>query len=349
MMKTALRTAIGVCCAALISTGSFAAELLINGAGATFPYPIYSKWFDTYSHQKGGVRFNYQSIGSGGGVKQIIAQTVDFGASDGPMKDEEMEKASGRILHIPTVMGAVTLAYNVEGVGSGLKLTGENVVDIFLGKIKRWNDAKIAQNNPGVSLPDQEIVTVHRSDGSGTTDIFTNYLASVSLGWKMQVGAGKSVKWPVGLGGKGNEGVAGTVKNTPGSIGYMELTYAKLNNLSYVHVQNKAGNFIEPSIESTSAAMKGAKIPSDYRMSIVNQPGQDAYPIAGLTWLLVYQKQKNEAKGKALVDFLWWAMHEGQTMTGELGYSPLPPEVVGMVEQTLAKISYNGKSILNQR
>ena len=346
MLKKCLFVLAG--CLAVLSSVALAGELLINGAGATFPYPIYSKWFDTYSHVVGGVRFNYQSIGSGGGVKQITAQTVDFGASDGPMSDDELDKAPGKILHIPTVMGAVVVAYNVPGIASGLKLTGENIVDIFSGNITKWNDTKIAQNNPGISLPDQDIVTVHRSDGSGTTYIFTDYLSHVSLlGWKMKVGTGKSVKWPNGLGGKGNEGVAGTLTNTPGAVGYVELAYAKLNNLSYAFIQNRAGKFIEPSIAATTAAMKAAKVPSDFRMSIVDQQGEDAYPIAGLTWLLVYQKQKDEAKGKAMVHFLWWALHEGQSMAQDLGYAPLPPEVVDMVEKEIKRIKHGGKTLLD--
>ncbi len=330
-----------------VGSAAMASELLINGAGATFPYPIYSKWFDVYSNRSGSVRFNYQSIGSGGGVKQIIAETVDFGASDGPMSDEEMDKAPARILHIPTVMGAVAVVYNLDNIASGLKLTEENVVDIFLGKITKWNDPKIAQNNPGIALPDQDIVTVHRSDGSGTTYIFTDYLSHVALGWKMSVGTGKSVKWPVGLGGKGNEGVAGTVKQTPGAIGYVELAYAQLNHLAYAFIQNRAGNFIEPSIEATTAAMADTKIPSDYRMSIVDQAGKDAYPISGLTWILVYRNQKDEAKGKAIVGFLWWALHEGQSMAKDLGYAPLPSNLVEMLEKTLNQIQYKGKPLLD--
>ncbi len=324
----------------------FAAASLIKGAGATLPYPIYSKWFDDYSYQTGGIRFDYQLIGSGSGIKEIVAQTVDFGATDAPMSDEEIKKASGHILHIPTVLSAVVVAYNVNGLGSGLRLSGENVVEIFMGQITKWNDPKIAQNNPGLTLPNQEIVAIHRSDESGTTYVFTDYLAHISPTWTMKIGTGKSVKWPTGLSAKGNEGISGTIKQTPGSVGYLDFSYAKLNDLSYAFLQNRAGNFIEPSIEATTAALAKAKIPSDYRMSIVNQPGAGTYPIAGLTWMLLYQSQKDPAKGKALVNFLWWALHEGQSMTKDFGYAPLPTRLVDMLEKTLNQIQYKGKSLL---
>ena len=322
-------------------------SLTVTGAGATFPYPLYSKWFYEYSNAHPGVNFNYQSIGSGGGIRQITAGTVDFGASDAPMKDEEMARLPGPIFHIPTAIGAVTVVYNLEGVESGLKLTQDALANIYLGKITRWNDPQIASQNPGVKLPDEDIVVAHRSDGSGTTDIFTNYLATVNLEWKKKVGRGKSVKWPVGLGGKGNEGVAGVVKQTPGAIGYVELAYATQNKMTVATVRNREGTFILPSLESTSEAAAGAAktMPADYRVALVDAPGKDSYPICGLTWLLVYKDQKDAAKGKALVSFLKWAMHDGQKMNAPLLYAPIPRAVVEKVDATLKQIQHKGKSL----
>lgn len=324
------------------------AEMLINGAGATFPYPIYSKWFSEYRKVDPSAKFNYQSIGSGGGVRQIIARTVDFGASDAALSDAELEKAPGKLLHIPTVMGAVVVTYHLEGVGSGLKLTPEVLTDIFLGKITRWNDPRLTKINPAVSLPAADVIVVHRSDGSGTTSIFTDYLSSVSPEWKEKVGHGKSVKWPVGLGGKGNEGVAGQVKNTRGGIGYVELAYAEQNKLSYAAIQNQAGKFVEPGIKTTSAAAAGAvaQMPADFRISLVNQPGKDSYPIAGFTWILVYQQQDDCARGQKVAEFLWWATHEGEKYAPELLYAPLPDEVVQKVESTLRTITCNNNPLL---
>src|SRR5947207_3461689 len=283
------------------------AQMMINGAGATFPYPIYSKWFDEYAKVDPSVRFNYQSIGSGGGQKQIMAQTVDFGASDGPMSDDNLAKAPGKILHIPTVAGAVVVTYNLEG-NPMLKLDGETSAAIFLGKIKQWNDPKLASLNPGVKLPDKEIVVVHRSDGSGTTFIFTDYLSKVSPEWKTKVGNNTSVNWPTGIGGKGNEGVAGQVRQTPGALGYVELIYAIQNKMPYADLKNAAGEFVKPALESVTAALATAEIPDDFRFSMTNAPGKEAYPIAGATWLLVYQQQKDAAKGKKLVEFLKWSL-----------------------------------------
>lgn len=317
--------------------GPAQADTLINGAGATFPYPIYSKWFDEYHKMKPEYKFNYQSIGSGGGIRQISAGTVDFGASDGPMTDDQLASAPGYLFHIPTVLGAVAVTYNVEGVSTPLKLTPKAIAGIFLGTIKKWDDPAIAESNPGVALPSQAIVVVHRSDGSGTTFIFVDYLCKVSPAWNTKVGRGTSVAWPVGLGGKGNEGVSGLVKSTPNSIGYVELIYAKQNNLSFASVQNKAGKFVEPSIAAVSAAAK-TKIPADYRVSITNSPASDAYPISGFTWLLVYEKQKDAVKGKALVEFLNWMLQDGQKFASDLGYAPLPAEVNQMVQKTVAKI-----------
>ena len=322
--------------------GTASAETLINGAGATFPYPLYSKWFAEYAKVDPSVKFNYQSIGSGGGIKQITAQTVDFGASDKFLTDDDLKAAPGKILHIPTVMGAVVVTYNLPGVAKGLKLSSEDVADIFLGRITKWNDPKLVRDNPGAKLPDQPIIVVHRSDGSGTTAIFTDYLSSVSPEWKGKVGMGASVKWPVGLGGKGNEGVAGQVKTTQYTIGYVELAYAFENKLPYASLKNKSGAFVEPSIKSTSAAAAAAakQMPADYRISLVNQPGKDAYPIVGFTWLLVYEQQKDPAKGKKLVEFLTWELKKGQKMASALLYAPLPENVAKMVEKTIKGIKY---------
>ena len=313
------------------------AQMMINGAGATFPYPIYSKWFDEYAKVDPSVRFNYQSIGSGGGQKQILAQTVDFGASDGPMTDDNLSKAPGKILHIPTVAGAVVMTYNVPG-NPPLKLDGETIADIFLGKIKKWNDPKIAATNPGVKLPDNEIVVVHRSDGSGTTFIFTDYLSKVSPEWKQKAGNNTSVNWPTGIGGKGNEGVSGQVKQTPGAIGYVELIYAIQNKMPYSEVKNAAGQFVNATIESVTAALATANVPDDFRFSMTNAPGESAYPIAGATWLLVYQQQKDAAKGKKLIDFLKWAMTKGEVMAKDLNYAPLPDEVQQRVLKRIDEI-----------
>ena len=312
-------------------------QMMINGAGATFPYPIYSKWFDEYAKVDPSVRFNYQSIGSGGGQKQILAQTVDFGASDGPMTDDNLAKAPGKILHIPTVAGAVVITYNLEG-NPALKFDGDTIANIFLGKINKWNDPKIAATNPGVKLPDKEIVVVHRSDGSGTTFIFTDYLSKVSAEWKQKAGNNTSVNWPTGIGGKGNEGVSGQVKQTPGALGYVELIYALQNKMPYAEVKNSSGEFVKPTIESVSAALATAEIPDDFRFSMTNAPGKDAYPIAGATWLLVYQQQKDPAKGKKLVEFLKWSATKGEGMAKTLDYAPLPNNVQQRVLKRIDEI-----------
>ena len=324
----------------LLINGAASAEILINGAGATFPYPLYSKWFSEYAKVDPSVKFNYQSIGSGGGIKQVTAGTVDFGASDKFLSDAELKAAPGKLLHIPTVIGAVVITYNVPGVAKGLKLSSEDVAEIFLGKITKWDDPKIAGDNPGVKLPSKPIIVVHRSDGSGTTSIFTDYLSGVSQEWSKKVGKGASVKWPVGLGGKGNEGVAGQIKTTSYSIGYVELAYAVENKLPYATLKNKSGAFVEPSIKSTSAAAAAAakSMPADFRISLVNQPGKEAYPIVGFTWLLVYEQQKNPAKGKKLVEFLNWSLKKGQKMAAPLLYAPLPANVAKMVEKTVKEI-----------
>jgi phosphate transport system substrate-binding protein len=313
------------------------AQLMINGAGATFPYPIYSKWFDEYAKVDPSVRFNYQSIGSGGGQKQILAQTVDFGASDGPMSDDNLAKAPGKLLHIPTVAGADVVAYNLPG-NPALKLDADAIAGIFLGQIKKWNDPKITALNPGVTLPDQEILVVHRSDGSGTTYIWTDYLSKISPEWKTKVGINTSVNWPTGIGGKGNEGVAGQIKQTPGALGYVELIYAVQNKMPYADVKNSAGNFVKPSLESVTAALATADIPDDFRFSMTNAPGKDAYPIAGATWLLVYQQQKDATKGKKLVEFLKWALTDGEKMAKDLQYASLPESVQQRVLKRIDEI-----------
>lgn len=311
--------------------GSASSGIDLNGAGATFPYVIYKKWFDDYAAQT-GIKINYQSIGSGGGIKQLSDQTVDFGASDAPMTDEEMSKAKGgAIVHVPTVIGAVTIAYNLPEVTQPLNLTGEAVADIFLGKITKWNDSRLAALNAGVKLPAKDILVVHRSEGSGTTYIFTDYLSNVSAAWKSGPGTGKDVKWPVGLGGKGNEGVSGAVKQTVGAVGYVELAYAKQNNIPVAAIENAAGKFVAPSVASATAAAAGvaAKLPpnTDYRVSIINAPGADAYPISSFTWLLVYKNMTDPAKAKKLHDFLKWAMSTGEQSAPQLFYAPLPDQM----------------------
>ncbi|MDP9254763.1 MAG: phosphate ABC transporter substrate-binding protein PstS [Verrucomicrobiota bacterium] len=315
------------------------AQMTINGAGATFPYPIYSKWFDAYAKVDPSVRFNYQSIGSGGGQKQILAQTVDFGASDGPMSDENLAKAPSKLLHIPTVAGAVVITYNLPG-NPTLKLDGEAIAGIFLGKIKKWNDPKIMALNSGANLPDQEIVVVHRSDGSGTTFIFTDYLSKVSSEWKEKVGNNTSVNWPTGLGGKGNEGVAGQVKQTTGALGYVELIYAVQNKMSYADLKNAAGEFVKATLESVTAALSTAQIPDDFRFSMTNAPGKDAYPISGATWLLIYEQQKDATKGKKLVEFLKWAEKDGEKMAKDLNYAPLPETLQERVIKRVGEIKF---------
>jgi len=304
------------------------AQTNINGAGATFPYPIYSKWFSAYHQAHPDVQVNYQSIGSGGGIRQLTAGTVDFGASDGPMSDAQLAEAKRKIYHLPTVLGAVVPAYNVPGVKGELKFTGKVLADIFMGKITSWNDAALTKLNPGVSLPNTPIVVAHRSDGSGTTYIWTDYLSKVSSDWQGGPGKGTSVKWPVGLGAKGNEGVAGLIRQMDGAIGYVELIYALQNNISYGVVQNAAGNFVKASLDSTTAAAASAKMPPDFRVSITNAPGAEAYPIASFTWLLIPAQFTDANKGKIMVDFLNWMLDQGQGMVQSLNYAPLPKEVV---------------------
>lgn len=302
----------------------------INGAGATFPNPIYSKWFDEYHKLHSDVQINYQPIGSGGGIRQITSETVFFGATDGPMTDEQLKTAPGAIMHFPTVLGAVVPVYNVAGLKADLKFSGALLADIFLGKVTKWNDRAIAALNPGVTLPSTDVTVVHRSDGSGTTYVWVDYLSKISPEWKGKVGVSTSVNWPTGVGGKGNEGVSGLVSQTPGSIGYVELIYAKQNSIAYGSVQNAAGEFVKASETSVTAAAAGAvaQMPEDFRVSITNAPGPGAYPISSFTWLLLYENAKDKAQAKIMVDFVKWALGDGQKFATELGYAPLPPEVV---------------------
>src|SRR6202795_1009679 len=316
------------------------AQTTLNGAGATFPYPMYSKWFNEYHNAHPDIQFNYQSIGSGGGIRQVLAGTVDFGASDGPMSDEQLAQAKTKILHVPTVLGAVVPAYNVSGVSGEIKFTPEALAGIFLGKITNWNDKAIASANPGVNFPkDEPIVVIHRSDGSGTTYIFTDYLSKVSSDWKNQVGKGTSVKWSVGLGGKGNEGVAGMIRQMQGSIGYIELIYAVNNHIAYGSVKNAGGQFVKASLDSVTAAAASVKsMPADFRVSITNAPGKDAYPISSFTWLLIPTPSKDAAKGKIIADFLNWMVEDGQKMTADLSYAPLPESVEAKVKETIKQV-----------
>ena len=329
--------------AALVGVGN--AETNLNGAGATFPNPIYQKWFSEYHNAHGDVQINYQSIGSGGGIKQLQSGTVDFGASDGPMTDEQLSQTPGKVFHIPTVLGAVVPTYNINGVTGELKFSGDVLADIFLGNIKKWNDPKIAKANPGVKFPDADIVVVHRSDGSGTTYIYTDFLSKVSSAWKDKVGKGTSVNWPVGLGGKGNEGVSGMVKQTEGSIGYVELIYALSNKMAYGSVQNPAGEFVKASLESVTVAAGSVKdMPDDFRVSITNAPGKGAYPISSFTWLLVPAEWSDAGKQKAFVDFLNWMVDKGQSMTSALEYAPLPKNVAAKVKARIKEVKVKGQT-----
>ena len=314
-------------------------QTTLNGAGATFPYPMYSKWFSDYNKLHQDVQINYQSIGSGGGIRQVLNGTVDFGASDGPMSDEQLKEAKVPILHIPTVLGAVVPAYNIPGVSGELRFTPEALAGIFLGKIQKWNDPAITQANPSVKFPDQSIVVVHRSDGSGTTYIFTDYLSKVSKEWETTVGKGTSPKWPVGLGGKGNEGVAGQIRQLPGSIGYVELIYAAENKITYGSVKNTSGNFVKATLESvTEAAASMKAMPSDFRVSITDAPGKNAYPISSFTWLLIPVQAQDPKKGKIIADFLSWMLVDGQKTTSQLSYAPLPAGVVEKVKMAVKQI-----------
>ena len=312
----------------------------INGAGATFPYPIYSKWFSEYGKAHPDVRINYQSIGSGGGIRQLTERTVFFGASDGPMTDEQLKAAPGPIVHLPTVLGGVVPVYNLAEVSGELRFSGPLLADIFLGKVKKWNDAALARENPGLKLPATDITVAHRADGSGTTYILVDYLSKVSPEFKRKVGVATSVNWPVGVGGKGNEGVAGLVKQTPGSIGYVELIYALQNDIPYGSVKNKAGAYLKASLDSVTAAAtaSASHMPADFRVSITDADGKDAYPISSYTWILMYQDATDKDKARKMVDFVRWALKDGQAFTKDLGYAPLPDAVVELEQDALGRI-----------
>jgi phosphate transport system substrate-binding protein len=329
----------------MLAAGPALAQLTINGAGATFPYPIYSRWFDEYHRRHPDVQINYQSIGSGGGIRQLLAGTVDFGATDGPMTDEQLRQAKVKILHLPTVLGADVATYNVAGAPRDLRFTPEALAGIFLGTVTRWNDPALAKANPGARLPAADIIVVHRSDGSGTTYVWTDYLSKVSETWRTKVGRNTSVNWPVGLGAKGNEGVAGLVSQTPNSIGYIELVYAMQNKLAYGMVQNATGAFVKPDLASvTEAAASVAKtMPDDFRVSITNPPGKGAYPIASFTWLLVPVQMNDPKKAQVLSGFLTWMLTDGQKLASQLGYAPLPKEVIERETRALAQIQVPGR------
>ena len=345
---TSIRTLItAVACAAVAACGGGdqpqaqpdrQQPIQINGAGATFPYPIYSKWFDEYHKLQPNVQINYQSVGSGAGIRQLVNQTVFFGATDGPMTDEQLKSAPGPILHLPTVLGAVVPVYKIPNVDAELKFNGAVLADIFLGKIKKWNDPAIAKLNTGVKLPATDITVVHRSDGSGTTYIWVDYLAKMSPEWKTKVGVGTSPNWPVGVGGKGNEGVAGLVTQSPGSIGYVELIYALQTKISYGQVQNANGEFVKATVDSVTAAAAAPNMPADFRVSITNAESQGVYPISSFTWLLLYENPTDKSQAQAIVDFMKWALTDGQQYSAELGYAPLPASVVQLETAALARI-----------
>jgi phosphate transport system substrate-binding protein len=324
----------------LLATAATAQTVKINGAGATFPYPIYSKWFDEYHKVHPNVEINYQSIGSGGGIRQLSAGTVFFGATDGPMTNEQIAAAGFRILHLPTVLGGVVPIYNIPDVSAELHFTGPVLADIFLGKITKWNDAAIRASNPGVNLPNSEITVVHRSDGSGTSYIWCDYLSKVSPEYRKTIGVATSVNWPAGVGAKGNEGVAGLVKQTPGSIGYVELIYALQNKIAYGAVQNQAGEWVRASVESVSnaAAVAAKNMPKDFRVSITNAPGHNVYPISSFTWLLLQESPKDIVRSRIMVDFCRWALSGGQGLAPQLGYAPIPKEVVALEMEALKRV-----------
>ena len=353
LLNTTLR-AIALSIATLVTIGALACSgggggggTSLQGAGATFPNPLYQKWMSEYGKANPKIKIDYQSIGSGGGIKQIQAQTVDFGASDAPMTDDDLKGAPAPIIHIPTVLGAVVLTYNLPEATKPLRFSPDVIADIFLGKITKWNDARIAADNPGVSLPSKDITVVHRAEASGTSFVFTDYLAKVSADWKTKVGADKSPKWPVGQGGKGNEGVTGQIKQQPSTIGYVELAYAVQNKLPVAQIKNKSGNFVDPTIDAVTAAAAGtiASTPADLRVSITNADGATAYPISSYTYLLVYQDQKDATKGKALVDFLWWGIHDGEKFATDLQYAPLPDELVKRTEAKINSITSGGRPL----
>lgn len=338
-MKSLKQILAGALVAAALTAAGAAQAVTLNGAGSTFDNPIFQKWFYEYNKEN-GIQVNYQSIGSGGGIQQFISKTVDFGATDAFLTADESKKVGGPALNLPVVMGAVCVSYNIPGVDSGLKLTPAVLSDIYMGAITKWNDPAITELNPGVNLPDLNITVAHRSDGSGTTNIFSNYLTKVSTKWASSVGWGKSVKWPLGVGGKGNEGVAGLIKQIPGCIGYIELAYAKQNSIPYAKMRNKAGNYVDPSIDGTTAAAVGVvkHMPPDFKVMITNAPGADAYPICGFSWVVVRVNQ--DANGKTLVDLLNWIMDKGNAEVAGLYYAPFPDSLVGKVKAAIARIKY---------
>ncbi len=362
-MRTVLcwRTLLGilVACGLLVSSVSTispaagAGIITLNGAGATFPFPLYSRWFAEYNRAHPDVRINYQSIGSGGGIEQVKKGTVDFGASDAPLSDTQLKEMGRPVLLIPTVAGAIAMSYNIPGVGTGLHLSAQNIVALYMGGIKTWNDSKLQADNPGMKLPNMPITVVHRSDGSGTTFHFTSFLSAVSSEWATKAGRGTAVEWPAGIGGKGNEGVAGIVKQTPGAIGYVELAYVKQNNLTYAVVRNKDGRWVAPTLGATTAAAAGGAEQmvrtKDVRVSIAYAPGATVYPIVGFTYLLIPEQQTDEVKGRALVEFLWWAIHDGEKDAALLLYAQLPPAVVKIDEGLIKQVSSRGKPLLTGR
>ena len=339
---------LGVSCKpGVTGPGTSSAPVTLQGAGATFPNPLYQKWLSEYGKLHSNVRIDYQSIGSGGGIKQIQAQTVEFGASDAPMTDAELQASPSELLHVPTVLGAVVVTYNVPGITQPLNLSPEVIADIFLGKLKKWNDPKLKQDNPSATLPAADIAVVHRAESSGTSYVFTDYLSKVSPEWKSTVGTDKSPKWPTGQGGKGNEGVTGQIKQQPNTIGYVELAYADQNKLPVALIKNANGKFVAPSIDAvTAAAAASAGItPDDLRVSITNPAGDGVYPISSYTYILVYKQQNDAAKGKALVDFLWWGIHDGEEFAKALQYAPLPKEIVTRAEAKISSITSGGQPL----
>lgn len=336
-----------VACSGQSGAGGGSGVVSLQGAGASFPNPIYQKWLSEYTKSHPEARIDYQSIGSGGGQKQIVAQTIDFGASDSPMSDTDLKNAPGELLHIPTVLGAVVLTYNLPGLTQPLRFSPGVIAGIFLGEVKKWNDPRLKADNPGVELPNTDVTVVHRSDGSGTSAVFTDYLSKVSSEWKEKVGAGTSPSWPVGLGGKGNEGVSGQIKQTPSTIGYVELVYAVQNNLPVALLKNSAGNYAAPTLEAVTAAAAEsvATTPEDLRVSITNASGAGAYPISSYTYVLVYKEQKEQAKGKALADFLWWGIHQGEVFAKGLNYAPLPEEIVKRAESKIDSMTWQGQPL----
>ena len=329
------------------SGGGAGSTVRLTGAGATFPNPLYQKWISEHGKLHANVQIDYQSIGSGGGIKQFQAQTVDFGATDMPMKDEDLKATPGEVIHIPTVLGAVVLTYNLPGVSTRLRFSPEVIADIFLGKIKKWDDARIKADNPDVTMPSTDVVVVHRSDGSGTSAVFTDYLSKISAEWKEKVGTGTSPNWPIGLGGKGNEGVTGQVKNTPNTVGYVELAYAAKNNLPVALIKNRAGEYVEPSLDAVTAAAAESlsTTPEDLRVSITDPSGKGTYPISSYTYILAFKDQKDANKGKALVDFLWWGIHDGEQYAKDLLYAPLPAEIVKKAEAKINSVTSGGKPL----